>query len=306
MALEMQSVVREAAARLAELVEGRIPPPLSPAAAAENEIALAAAVNRLIDYHREVLASLERKERELRERIDELHDLNRLKNEFVGIAAHDLRSPLAVVELYASFLLEDPRSCLTDKEREFLNVIRTQSRFMLNLINDLLDVSRIEAGHLDLRKQPEDWLGFVRRNADLNGALATRRGIGIEVETAVTQPLVIPFDASRMEQVLNNLIGNAVRFSPQDGRILLRVDRQEGLVRTSVVDHGPGIPPEDRASLFVPFHRGRTPPPRGERGTGLGLTIARRIVEAHGGSIGVESEVGVGSTFFFTLPAAEG
>ena len=306
MAPEMMHVVREAAARLAELAEGRIPPPLPAAATAGGEAVLADAVNRLIDSQRVVLASLVRKERELRERIDELQGLNRLKDEFVGIAAHDLRSPLAVIELYASFLLEDPRSCLTEKEREFLNVIKTQSRFMLGLINDLLDVSRIEAGHLDLRKQTGDWLAFIRRNADLNGALASRRGIRIDVETAVAQPLLVPFDPNRMEQVLNNLLDNAVRFSPQGGRIVVRVELQDGLVCTNVADQGPGIPPEDRESLFKPFYRGSNQLPRGERSTGLGLTIARRIVEAHGGRIGVESEVGKGSRFFFTLPAAVG
>ncbi len=253
-----------------------------------------------------MVESLEIKERELRERIAELQGLNRIKDEFVGMAAHDLRSPLAVVEMYASFVLEDPKSCLTAKEREFLLVIKKQGRFMLDLINDLLDVTRIESGHLDLRLQARDWVEFVRRNADLNGALAARRGVAIEVDVAGPEPWVIPFDPNRMEQVLNNLLGNAVKFSPAGSRIVVGVRPDGEFVRVSVVDRGPGIPTEELPALFKPFYRGSTPLPPGERGTGLGLPIARRIVEAHGGKIGVESQPGHGSTFWFTLPVSDG
>ena len=128
-----------------------------------------------------MVESLEIKERELRERIEELQGLNRLKDEFVGMAAHDLRSPLAVVEMYASFLLEDPESCLAAKEREFLRVIKNQGRFMLNLINDLLDVTRIESGHLDLKVAARG-LGRVRapqrRPQRRAGGAARRRDRG--------------------------------------------------------------------------------------------------------------------------------
>jgi signal transduction histidine kinase len=249
-----------------------------------------------------MVEELGKKERQLREKIEELEELNQLKNEFVGIAAHDLRSPLAVVEMYSSFLLEDPNNRLTPKEHEFLRVIKHQSRFMLNLINDLLDVSLIESGHLDLKPKAADWTAFVRRNVELSGTLAARREIRVELDGA-PGPCVIPFDPSRMEQVLNNLVGNAVKFSQPGTRVGVTVAREAGSVRTSVADQGPGIPPEELASIFKAFHRGSAELPRGERSTGLGLAIARRIVEAHGGTIGVESEVGKGSTFSFTLPA---
>jgi signal transduction histidine kinase len=249
-----------------------------------------------------MVESLERKERELRERIEELQGVNRLKDEFVGMAAHDLRSPLAVVEMYAAFLLEDSSSRLTAKEREFLSVISKQGRFMLNLINDLLDVTRIESGHLDLKQSAGDWVAFVRHNAGLNGVLAGRRGVTVEVEVACPEPLVMSFDPNRMEQVLNNLVGNAVKFSPAGSRIVVRASCEGAFARVSVIDNGPGIPAEEVPALFKPFYRGSTPLPPGERSTGLGLPIARRIVEAHGGTVGVESQVGRGSTFWFTLP----
>lgn len=249
-----------------------------------------------------MVESLDTKERELRERIAELQGLNRLKDEFVGMAAHDLRSPLAVVEMYASFILEDPKSCLTTKDREFLGIIKKQGRFMLNLINDLLDVTRIESGHLDLKLQSRDWVEFLRRNADLNGELAARRGVAIDVEIVGPKTFALPFDANRMEQVLNNLVGNAVKFSPAGSRIVVGVRPDGEFVRITVVDSGPGIPAGELPSLFKPFYRGSTPLPPGERSTGLGLAIARRIVEAHGGKIGAESKEGSGSTFWFTLP----
>jgi signal transduction histidine kinase len=249
-----------------------------------------------------MVESLKLKERELRERIEELQGLNRLKNEFVGMAAHDLRSPLAVVEMYASFLLEDPNSCLTTKERDFLRVIKNQGRFMLNLINDLLDVTQIESGRLDLKVQTGDLVEFVRRNVDFNASLAARRDVAIDLEVEAAASAMIAFDPNRVEQVLNNLVGNAVKFSPAGSRIVVRVGCEEELVRVSVIDKGPGIPSEELPVLFKPFYRGSAPLPPGERSTGLGLPIARRIVEAHGGGIGVESQLGRGSTFWFTLP----
>jgi signal transduction histidine kinase len=302
---------RAAAERLEGLMQGALPEALPTAGLEGDALRLGTAVNRFIEYQRDfsrtfntMREALAMKERELRERITELQGLNRIKDEFVGMAAHDLRSPLAVVEMYASFLLEDPQGCLTAKDREFLRVIKNQGRFMLNLINDLLDVTRIESGHLDLKVQSGDWVEFVRRNADLNGALAARRGVAIEVDVAAAESFTIPFDLNHMEQVLNNLIGNAVKFSPAGSRIVVRVCREGECVRTSVIDSGPGIPAEELAALFKPFYRGSAPLPPGERSTGLGLPIARRIVEAHGGKIGVESQVGRGSTFFFTLPCA--
>jgi signal transduction histidine kinase len=205
--------------------------------------------------------------------------------------------------MYASFLLDDPKSPLEAKERDFLRVIKNQGRFMLNLINDLLDVTRIESGNLDLRPESGDFRKFAQRVAGLQAVLAERRGIEVVVEGG-DAPCVAVFDPPRMEQVLNNLIGNAVKFSAGGTRVVVRVECSPGGVRTSVADQGPGIPADELETIFKEFHRGTAKPAAGERSTGLGLAIARRIVEAHGGTIGVDSEVGKGSTFFFTLPSA--
>jgi signal transduction histidine kinase len=293
---------RDVAERIEALVESRSLSSLSYDANAGGSAALVSAVNRLIEFHAELVVSLERREKDLRERNLKLQRLNQLKNEFVGIAAHDLRSPLAVIEMFASLLLDDPKSGLSEREREFLGIIRKQGRFMLDLVSDLLDVSRIESGNLDLSVQPGDWVDFVRRNARINGALAARRGVTIEVEAAGFESALIRFDPNRAEQVLNNLIGNAVKFSPAGERIVVRIGREGGFLRTSIADNGPGIAADELPALFRPFYRGSALQSAGERSTGLGLPIARRIVEAHGGKVGVKSEVGRGSTFWFTLP----
>jgi len=321
-----RAALREIALRLRALVEGGMPDPL-PRVTGDAEVReLAELAERLAASHAEAMAlarthvegdlhgglagafsalleSLGRTERQLRDKIGELERLNRQKNEFIGIAAHDLRSPLSVIEMYSSFLLGGPAGRLSEKEREFLKVISLQSRFMLNLINDLLDVTRIESGNLDLRPESGDYGQFVRRVAALQGLLAERRGIAVAVEGG-ENPCVVRFDPARLEQVLNNIIGNAVRYSAAGTRVSVRVEREAGLVRTSVRDQGPGIPAAEQGTIFKAFYRGTAKPAAGERSTGLGLPIARRIVEAHGGTIGVESEVGKGSTFFFTLPAA--
>jgi signal transduction histidine kinase len=245
--------------------------------------------------------SLDRKERQLREKIEELEQLNKIKNDFVGMAAHDLRNPLAVVELYSSFLLEAPSSPFSEKEVGFLERIRNQSTFMVNLINDLLDVSKIEAGRLELKKENSDYLEFVRDNVSLNSELALRKNISVTCEPKAGS-LPLDFDRNKLEQVLNNLIGNAVKFTEADRSIKVTVEERDGQVRTSVADQGQGIPGDELPHVFKEFHRASTRPTAGERSTGLGLAIARRIVEGHGGTIGVESEPGRGSTFFFTLP----
>ena len=240
MALDPSGFERAAAERLEALMRSAPPKELPLDGLVGDPLRLGTAVNRLIEFQEGVSRAfnamgeaLATKDRELREQIEELQGLNRIKDEFVGMAAHDLRSPLAVVEMYASFLLEDPQGCLTAKDREFLRVIKNQGRFMLNLINDLLDVTRIESGHLDLNVRSGDWAEFVRRNVDLNGVLAARRGVAIEIDVAAAESYTIPFDRNRMEQVLNNLIGNAVKFSPAGSRIVVRICR-EGELRTTI------------------------------------------------------------------------
>jgi signal transduction histidine kinase len=240
-------------------------------------------------------------QRELVKKNAELARLNDEKNQFLGIAAHDLRNPLEVLLAYSHFLLEDASDRLTPQEIDFVKTIRSSSDFMVRLVNNLLDVSRIEAGRLDLDPEAIDLATLVRENVGRNRALADRKQVAIEL---VLEPDLPPMtvDRAKIEQVLNNLVGNAVKFSSSGSTVGVAVARDGERVKVAVRDAGPGIPADEIEKIFRPFERGNSRPPRGERGTGLGLAIVKRIVEAHGGAIDVRSRGGEGSTFTVSLP----
>lgn len=230
-----------------------------------------------------------------------LEELNRLKNEFLGIAAHDLRNPIAIVKMYSDFLLQQGAENLSAQQIEFLKKINKNSEFMLNLLEDLLDVSKIEAGKLELKLTPGDYVTFVKNNIEPNRALASQKGIQINM-TAVTPLPDIIFDKDKMEQVLNNLISNAIKYSFPNTTINVRIFKENDSVITEVIDQGQGIPPEEIPNLFKEFHKTSVKATGGEKSTGLGLAIVKKVIEGHQGKIGVSSEVGKGSTFYFSLP----
>lgn len=239
-------------------------------------------------------------QRELAKSNVELDRLNVQKNELLGIAAHDLRNPLQVILTYSQFLLDEAQS-LGPEHREFVETIRTSSDFMLHLVDDLLDVARIEAGTLDLDLAPVDPGALVERNVALNRVLAETKGTRIELlREGEARPMIL--DAAKIEQVLNNLIGNAVKFSPPGSTVEVGLTGGEGGVEISIRDHGEGIRPEELETLFRPFQKGRNRSTAGEKSTGLGLAIVKRIVEGHRGEIRVESAPGEGSVFHVRLP----
>jgi signal transduction histidine kinase len=240
-------------------------------------------------------------QRELAGRNAELARLNEQKNRFLGMAAHDLRSPLGVILTYASFLEEDATE-LRPEHREFLRIIRRSSEFVSQMLTDLLDMSAIESGQLQLNSQSVDVGSLVAHSVAVNRALAAPKQI--EVVLAPVPPLPpIAIDPGKIEQVLNNLISNAVKFSHSGSRVTVRVSRGEDIVTVSVEDAGQGIPQADLSKLFKPFSTTSVRATAGEQSVGLGLAIVQRIVEVHGGRTWVESEVARGSVFHFTLPA---
>ena len=238
----------------------------------------------------------------LSERNEELQALNEQKNQFLGMAAHDLRNPLGVIGSYSSLLLDDDIPLPDEKRRRFLGTIHASSQFMLNLINDLLDISAIESGRLELRLEPVHLGPLLRYNISLNETLAGEKDITIDLEVEEDIPAV-PLDAEKFEQVLNNLLSNAVKFSHPGSRIQVRTSREGDLITVCVADQGQGIPEEEQVKLFRPFGRTSVRSTSGEKSTGLGLAIVKRIVEGHGGHIAVDSEVGRGTTFRVCLPA---
>ena len=242
-----------------------------------------------------------RAEEALRQSNDQLRELNNQKNEFLGMAAHDLRNPIAVIQNSSSVLSRYSSENLTEKQKDFLKKIYDTSKFMLKLLNNLLDISKIESGKLDLEISKNNYPEFVRKNIEFNEFFATEKGISIDAVLSDNIPLV-DFDKNKVEQVLNNLISNAIKYSHPNTTILIKVLTEKDFVITQVIDQGQGIQEDELPRVFEAFQKASTKPTAGEKSTGLGLAIVKKIVEGHQGIIGVESEVGKGSTFFFTLP----
>ena len=239
--------------------------------------------------------------RDLAKKNAELEKVNEQKNRLMGMAAHDLRNPLGVIHAYAESLETEASAVLTEGQRAFVTTIKETSNFILRMVNDLLDVSAIEAGQLNLDRQPGDLARVIQRNVTLNRLLANRKEIAVEFDPPTDLP-TFAFDADKIEQVLNNLISNAIKFSHQNTRVRILLTCDSEAVTVAVQDQGQGIPSAELSRLFKPFSQLSVRSTAGEQSTGLGLSIARRIVEGHGGRIWVDSEIGKGSTFYFTLP----
>ncbi|HEV2147218.1 MAG TPA: GAF domain-containing sensor histidine kinase [Longimicrobiaceae bacterium] len=228
-------------------------------------------------------------------------DAVRARDEMLRVVSHDLRNPIGAVTMGASFLLEEaPEELRQGPFGRTLQTIRRSAERANRMIEDLLDVSRIEAGRLVVEPTPQPLVPLLDEAVEAHRHLAAERGIGLEWHPGDARPWAV-VDRDRMLQVVGNLLGNALKFTPEGGRVEVGLESAGDEVRCWVADTGPGIPPEHLPHLFDRFWQAsRTD----RRGLGLGLAIAEGLVAAHGGRIWVESEVGVGSTFIFTLPAA--
>jgi signal transduction histidine kinase len=211
------------------------------------------------------------------------------------VVSHDLRNPLNAIVLGTTSLLLDP---LTDLQARQLRIVKRAAERMNRLIQDLLSVSIIEAGRLSVEPRPIDLRSVFSEVIDTLGPLAGERSITLETVLPVDLPDVRA-DPARVVQVLSNLVGNAIKFTPQRGRVTLAAVVTGASVRCDVVDTGPGIPPEQLPKIFARFWQANH---ADRRGVGLGLSIAKGIIEAHGGRLWVTSIVGEGSIFSFTLP----
>lgn len=237
----------------------------------------------------------------LQEQKKQLEELNELKNKFLGMAAHDLRNPIGVVKGFTSLFLGGILGEITDKQRETLERMKVTSDKMLDLLNDLLDVSAIESGKFDINPVETDLYSYLEECHSSNSILAEGKSITLKLEMDPGIPQ-INLDPDRISQVLNNLITNAIKFSNPDTEIIIKASIIENDVVISVTDQGQGIPEDEISQVFADFGRVSVKPTAGEKSTGLGLAIVKRLVESHGGKISVSSKVGVGSTFSFNLP----
>jgi two-component system, sensor histidine kinase and response regulator len=253
-----------------------------------------------IERHR-FRARLKLMANELRHKNERLEKLDQQKNHMLGMAAHDIRNPLGIILGFAKFLQADIGPQLGTEHRAFLDAITKSSEFVLDLVEKLLDISTIESGKLNIHRTAVDLGQLATSHVALIGLLAGRKNIGITLDIP-GERIVIDADATKIEQVLSNLTSNAIKFSHAGTVIRVSVRATPNTAEFSVEDQGPGIPEEELRLLFRPFSTTSVQATDGERSTGLGLAIAQRIIEGHGGEIRVESQVGKGSTFRVCLP----
>lgn len=231
--------------------------------------------------------------------VTELRQSERLRRELTANVSHELRTPLTSIKGFAETLLD---GAMRDEEtcRRFLTIIDSEADRLVKLVDDLLDLSRLESKRATLELKPVDLAELVPQAVDKLRPLA--ESSGLVLHQAVPGHIVVAADADRLEQVLTNLIDNAIKYTPPGGRVEVRVQPTDGEVEVAVVDTGRGIRPEDLPHVFERFYRADRSRTRGSGGTGLGLAIAKHIVEAHGGRISVYSRLDEGTTFTFTLP----
>jgi signal transduction histidine kinase len=232
----------------------------------------------------------------------QLAELDKLKAEFVSVASHELKTPINVVLGYLQLFDEGVYGMLTPKQREICRTLESQTQALARLVKQLLDVSRFEAGsgRLDLRRV--DLGGFLDELEKSFDVLARQRDITFRVVRGRGLPHDVTWDPDRMNEVMGNLLSNAFKFSDRTGQVDLRADAAGDVLRVEVRDTGAGIAPEELPHIFDKFFQAANQEQAAHEGTGLGLAIAKQIVEAHGGTIAVESSPGIGTTFSLTLP----
>ncbi len=240
-------------------------------------------------------------EQQLIEKQRELTGMGEMKSKFIGIVAHDLRNPLISIRGFSELLLKDAEQ-LEAEQKEFLAIIHSTSRNMLAMINDLLDISRIETGNMQITLETGSLLPLIEEKIQMIKLQIAKKHITLHQDFSPVSH--VAFDSQRLGQAVDNLISNAVKFSPSGANVFLSLRQDGDLVKFSVTDEGPGIPREEQHLLFSEFHRLSIRPTGGEASTGLGLAIAKRIMEAHGGMVEFDSQEGAGSTFSLILPAA--
>jgi PAS domain S-box-containing protein len=258
---------------------------------------------RLLDERLIAAANEEAARREVLEvQNRRIQEAARLKSEFVANMSHELRTPLNSILGFAELMADARFGPLPDKYRQFANVMHSSAQHLLQLINDILDLAKVESGKIDFQAEPVDLAQLISETTDIIGGLAVKRKIHVTVDVDPTLGIV-HLDPVRLKQVVYNYLSNAIKFTPEGGRIAVRVRPEEReCFRVEVEDTGIGIKPEDEHRLFIEFQQLDASTAKRFAGSGLGLALTKRLVEAQGGRVGVHSVFGSGSTFFATLP----
>ncbi|MCP4352396.1 MAG: hybrid sensor histidine kinase/response regulator [Desulfobacterales bacterium] len=263
-------------------------------------------VEKALEKHRlkkqniQLMQNLLQKNKELQKKNKELIEVNKLKNKFLGIAAHDLRGPISGIIGLSGLLMDKAGIHMIGNQKEWLTMIQTISYDMLDLLNDLLDISVIESGKIDLKLQKVSITKLVEDRIRINRIVAGKKDIAIHTDIAELPDIML--DYNRILQVFENLMSNAIKFSPRDSVIHVVLNQENNMVKVSVRDEGPGISEDEQTRLFGEFQRLTPQPTNGEPSTGLGLAIVKKIIDVHNGILDVESQPGSGSTFSFRIP----
>lgn len=262
---------------------------------------------RAVDRQRDLLAEqgqqLATINSELVQSNRELEEANRYKSEFLSTISHELRTPLNSILGFSGMLLKGIEGPLNEGQEEDIQSINKSGKYLLSLVNDLLDLARIEAGELLLEKEEADLCALVIEAVELLKPDYSRKALAVSVDLPPEGEALIRVDRRRIEQVLINLLSNAVKFTEKGG-VRVQVSLADNHVQVDVRDSGIGIPSEEREHIFNSFKQARRQGEARPKGAGLGLSIARQLVELHGGTIWIHSDVGQGSTFSFKLPRA--
>lgn len=257
-------------------------------------------LNQSLERHSAELAVANQ---EMSLRNQEVERANRLKSEFLASMSHELRTPLNTILGFSELLAEESAGALNDKQKRFLTHIQRDAGHLLELINDVLDLSKIEAGRLELRLETFPMAVAVAEVLTSVRPLAATKMISLDSE--IDTLLLLQADRLRFKEILFNLLSNAIKFTPSGGRVWIESSVADGWVCIMVADSGIGIAPEDQQPIFESFRQASATTKGVREGTGLGLAITKRLVEHHGGKIWVESEPGKGSRFFFTLQLSQ-
>jgi signal transduction histidine kinase len=247
---------------------------------------------------------IQEKSRELERANDRLKELDQLKSDFVSNVSHELRTPLTAIKGAVDLLLREVPGPLNENQTHHLSRVRSNTQHLAGLINDLLDLSKIEEGKIELDAGRVSLGGLLHEVMETVKPIAAEKPVLLEVDVPMPSVLVWA-DRDKITQVLMNLIGNAIKFTPSDGRVSVSAaNDHRGWVRVSIHDAGPGIPASEQEKIFEKFYQVTSDGGPKPKGTGLGLAISKSLVELHGGKIWVESEEGRGSTFSFILPVS--
>jgi signal transduction histidine kinase len=277
--------------------------PLRRTEARLGEIAAGEFAGRLEVPNRDEIGSLAEKVNQTSDELErlygELETASRHKSDFLATMSHELRTPLNAIIGFSEVLHEQMFGELNERQLAYVNDVLEAGRHLLSLINDVLDLAKIEAGRMELELSPVAIHEILESAVSMHSERASRGGIALALDTE-PEEITITADERRVRQIVFNLVSNAVKFTPDGGRVDISALAEDGRVEIAVTDTGPGIRAEDHETIFEEFEQAA----EGKQvdGTGLGLPLSRRLVELHGGRLWVESEPGKGSTFRFILP----